>query len=305
MKINNNHTEAQVISTYSRRMKIRTNDTKIGFAKILGKQLKPVCGDIVIIKKEENEPESIITDILPRKNSLSRKNKYKNKEVLASNLSDIAIVVSNPPSPDWHIVDRYIGAAENMGINAFIICNKDDLQWVEKENTSIINTYRNIGYNVIKCSAKIKKNMENISKYFEGKTSIFVGQSGVGKSTIINSLFGFNELKTQEISSSNSEGKHTTVNSSLIDLPNGGYVIDSPGVREFLPNLNNEREVLKSFIEIHDYGTKCKFNNCTHIKEDNCVVKTALSENKISQRRYDSYKRLMNKIRSSKDQRRY
>ena len=135
MKINNNHTEAQVISTYSRRMKIRTNDTKIGFAKILGKQLKPVCGDIVIIKKEENEPESIITDILPRKNSLSRKNKYKNKEVLASNLSDIAIVVSNPPSPDWHIVDRYIGAAENMGINAFIICNKDDLQWVEKENT--------------------------------------------------------------------------------------------------------------------------------------------------------------------------
>ena len=173
MKTNNNHTEAQVISTYSRRMKIRTNDGKIGFAKILGKQLKPVCGDIVIIKKEENEPEAIITDILPRKNSLSRKNKYKNKEVLASNLSDIAIIVSNPPSPDWHIVDRYIGAAENMGINAFIICNKDDLQWVDKENTPILNTYRNIGYNVMKCSAKIKKNMEDISKYFEGKTSIW------------------------------------------------------------------------------------------------------------------------------------
>ena len=305
MKINNNHTEAQVISTYSRRMKIRTNDAKIGYAKILGKQLKPVCGDIVRIKKEENEPELIITDILPRKNSLSRKNKYKNKEVLASNLSHIVIIVSNPPSPDWHIVDRYIGAAETMGIDAFIICNKDDLKWVDREIISILNTYQNIGYNVIKCSAMVKQSIEKISKYFKGKTSIFVGQSGVGKSTIINSLSSFSKLKTQDISSSNSEGKHTTVNSSLIDLPNGGYVIDSPGVREFLPNFNNEREVIESFIEIHDYGAKCKFNNCTHIKEDNCFVKTALSQTKISQRRYDSYKRLINKIRSSMDQRKY
>ena len=125
-----NKNEAQIISTYSRRMIVRTDRNELFPAKIEGKLLKPVCGDIVEIKKNHNEPEFIITKILSRKNYLARKNKYENKEILASNLSEIVVVIGKPPSPDWFLVDRYIASAEKMQIDASIICNKSDLNWI-------------------------------------------------------------------------------------------------------------------------------------------------------------------------------
>jgi len=300
-----NKNEAQIISTYSRRMIVRTDRNELFPAKIEGKLLKPVCGDIVEIEKKHNEPEFIITKILPRKNSLVRKNKYENKEILASNLSEIVVVIGKPPSPDWFLIDKYIGSAEKMQIDASIICNKSDLNWIDDSIRSNLAVYSKIGYKIIECSTTQDKNLAEIKDHLSKKTAIFVGQSGVGKSSLINSLSDYSNLKTQSISLAKKEGKHTTVNSNLIDLPNDGYVIDSPGVRDYLPDFNHENEASISFKEIHNFGLDCKYNDCMHIKEQECVVKFAVSEGKINERRYESYKRLVNKIKSSENKKNY
>ena len=300
-----NKYEAQIVSTYSRRMLVRTGRNELLSANIQGKLLKPVCGDIVEIEKRNNESDFIITKILPRKNSLIRKNKYENKEILASNLSEIVIVIGKPPSPDWFLVDRYIGSAEKIKIDASIICNKSDLNWIDKTIRSNLTVYSKIGYKIIECSATQDKNLTEIKDYLSNKTTILVGQSGVGKSSIINSLSEYSNLKTQSISLAKKEGKHTTVNSNMIDLPNDGYVIDSPGVRDYLPDFNHENEASISFKEIHNVGLKCKYNDCMHIKEQECTVKSSVSEGKINERRYDSYKRLVNKIKSTKNKKNY
>ena len=300
-----NKYEAQIVSTYSRRMLVRTGRNELLTANIQGKLLKPVCGDIVEIEKRNNESDFIITKILPRKNSLIRKNKYENKEILASNLSEIVIVIGKPPSPDWFLVDRYIGSAEKIKIDASIICNKSDLNWIDDTIRSNLAVYSKIGYKIIECSAAQDKNLTEIKDYLSNKTTILVGQSGVGKSSIINSLSEYSNLKTQSISLAKKEGKHTTVNSNMIDLPNDGYVIDSPGVRDYLPDFNHENEASISFKEIHNVGLKCKYNDCMHIKEQECTVKSSVSEGKINERRYDSYKRLVNKIKSTKNKKNY
>ena len=300
-----NKYEAQIVSTYSRRMLVRTARNELLTVNIQGKLLKPVCGDIVEIERRNNEPDLIITKILPRKNSLIRKNKYENKEILASNLSEIVVVIGKPPSPDWFLVDRYIGSAEKIKIDASIICNKSDLNWIDDTTRSNLAVYSKIGYKIIECSAAQDKNLTEIKEHLSNKTAILVGQSGVGKSSIINSLSEYSNLKTQSISLSKKEGKHTTVNSNMIDLPNDGYVIDSPGVRDYLPDFNHENEASISFKEIHNVGLKCKYNDCMHIKEQECTVKFSVSEGKINERRYDSYKRLVNKIKSTKNKKNY
>ena len=290
---------ALIVSTYSRRMLVKTTDGKIHNAKIKGKILKPVCGDVVEIVSERNEPEKIIHKIHSRKNELTRYNQNRKKESIAANLSMLAITAGNPPKPDWFIVDRYIGAAELMDIKICIIINKEDLNWINQETKIIINSYKEIGYPVIACSAKKKINLNAINLQLKNNVTIFVGQSGVGKSTIINNISCNSEQSTKMISTTTSMGQHTTVNSNMIDLPDGGSVIDSPGVREFIPSIDSEKKVASSFIEIQKHGMHCKYNDCLHIRENNCEVKSALKGKLINERRYESYKRLINEVKQS------
>ena len=209
----------------------------------------------------------------------------------------LAITVGKPPKPDWFIVDRYIGAAELMGIKICIIINKEDLDWLNQEVKKIIDSYKEIGYPVITCSAKNKINLNAVNLQLKNNITIFVGQSGVGKSTIINNISYNSEQSTQIISTSTSMGRHTTVNSNMIDLPDGGSVIDSPGVREFIPSIDAKQKVISGFIEIQRYGMHCKYNDCLHIRENTCEVKSALTKKLINERRYESYKRLINMVK--------
>ncbi|MEC9415037.1 MAG: ribosome small subunit-dependent GTPase A [Pseudomonadota bacterium] len=290
---------ALIISTYSRRMLVKTLNGEIHNAKIKGKILKPVCGDKVEIVSERNEPEKIIYKIHTRKNELARYNQNRKKEIIAANLSMLAITVANPPKPDWFIVDRYIGAAELMGIKICLIINKEDLDWIDQETKKIIDSYNEIGYPIITCSAKKKINLNVINLQLKNNITIFVGQSGVGKSTIINNITYKSDQTTQAISETTSMGQHTTVNSNMIDLSDGGSVIDSPGTREFIPIINTETKVISSFAEIQKHGIHCKYNNCLHIRENICEVKSALRGKLISARRYESYKRLINAVKQS------
>jgi len=280
-------------------MLVKTSDGEIHNVKIKGKTLKPVCGDEVEIASERNETERVIYKIHSRKNELARYNQNRKKEIIAANLSMLAITVANPPKPDWFIIDRYVGAAELMGIKICLIINKEDLDWINQKTKKIIDSYEEIGYPVIICSAKNKINLNAINLQLKNNITIFVGQSGVGKSTIINNITYESDQSTQAISTTTSLGQHTTVNFNMIDLPNGGSVIDSPGVREFIPIINSETKVISSFTEIQKHGIHCKYNNCLHIKENNCEVKSALKEKLISARRYESYKRLINIVKQS------
>jgi len=283
---------ATVIATYSRRMRIRLEDGREVDARIKGKRIKPVCGDLVDAEPIDNEHDWLITNISERRNELTRPNMRGQVEVLAANLDYLVVVAAAEPRPDWFIVDRYLCAAELMGIGAGVVFNKSDL------GTSSVryelDTYFDIGYDVVSCSALTGDGIDNVRSLLESHCAIIVGQSGVGKSSIINSLLGDDVQKTAAISDKSREGRHTTVNSAMISLPGGGVIIDSPGVRDYAPALESSTIASQGFREIRDAAQECRFANCRHLREPGCAVKDRSEAGVISPRRYESYKRIVN-----------
>ncbi len=280
--------EATVVATYSRRMRLRLSDGEQVNSRIKGKKLRPVCGDRVLAEKIENESDWLITEILPRGNQLSRPNLRGNIEILAANVELLLVVAAAAPEPDWFIVDRYLAAAASMGANAAVIFNKTDIAAADAN----FDDYAKIGYDTITCSALSGENTAAIQALLGQQTAIIVGQSGVGKSSIINALLGDNSLRTAEISEKTQEGKHTTVNSEMLEIPGGARIIDSPGVRDYAPALGDLGQVLQGFREMESAGQGCRFANCRHLREPGCAVKAGVESGEISARRYESYRRL-------------
>jgi ribosome biogenesis GTPase len=283
---------ATVIATFSRRMRLRLDDGSEVDARIKGKRLKPVCGDRVDVKSLPDETDWLITGVRERANELSRPNLRGQVEVLAANLDYLLVVAAAEPKPDWFVVDRYLCAAELMAINAGIVFNKTDL--VDELPEAELRAYRRAGYDVVTCSAETGKNVDRIRDLLEEHCAIIVGQSGVGKSSIINRLTGQDLQKTSEISEKSGEGRHTTVNSAMIVLPGGGAIIDSPGVRDYAPALESSTVASQGFREIRMSGAGCRFANCRHLREPGCAVKEDVETGAISPRRYESYKRIVN-----------
>ena len=283
---------ATVTATFSRRMRLRLDDGREVDARIKGKRIKPVCGDIVDAEPIDNEHDWLITNITERRNELTRPNMRGQVEVLAANLDYLVVVAAAEPKPDWFIVDRYLCAAELMGIDACVVFNKSDLG--TSSALYELDTYFDIGYDVVACSALTGDGLDNVRQLLATHCAIIVGQSGVGKSSIINSLLGHEAQKTSEISDKSREGRHTTVNSAMLALPGGGWVIDSPGVRDYAPSLESSTIAARGFREIRDAAQECRFANCRHLREPGCAVKNRSEAGEISPRRYESYKRIVN-----------
>lgn len=281
---------ATVIATYSRRMRLRLADRSEVDARIRGKKLKPVCGDRVVASPIADEKEWLISEIQPRTNELSRPNMRGRIEILAANVELLIVVAAATPKPDWFIVDRYLCAAENMRAAAAILFNKSDLEFPAGSREALA-TYADIGYPTLTCSAETGANIDELVALLGEQIGIIVGQSGVGKSSIINALSKQSNLKTSEISSKHLEGRHTTVNSIMISLPSGGAIIDSPGVRDFAPALNSVADVVTGFVDIREAGRHCRFANCAHLREPGCAVKKSVDEGSLDPRRYESYRR--------------
>ena len=286
---------ATVTATYSRRMRLRLDDGGDVEARIKGKRLKVVCGDRVETKPLPNETDWLITRILERRNELTRPNMRGQVEVLAANIDYLLVVAAAEPKPDWFIVDRYLCAAELMDIDAGILFNKIDLvsEYPEQE----LRVYRRMGYDVECCSATTGAGMDEVRTLLKQHCSIIVGQSGVGKSSIINELVGDAVQPTSEISGKTREGRHTTVNSAMIPLPGGGNIIDSPGVRDYAPALGDAAAAAQGFREIRSAAQGCRFANCQHLREPGCAVKDDVESGAISARRYESLKRIANLTR--------
>ncbi len=283
---------ATVIAAYSRRMRLRLDDGARVDARIKGKTLKPVCGDEVVAETLDDEEDWLITGILERRNELSRPNARGETEVLAANVDMLVVVAAATPKPDWFIVDRYLCAAELMGVAAAVVYNKTDLD-VPDSVDAALSAYASIGYETIRVSARGGDGLDELATLLGGRTAIVVGQSGVGKSSIINQLSDAAEQKTATISGKRGEGKHTTVNSVMIALRSGGTVIDSPGVRDYAPALQSADDAQVGFREISVAAHECRFANCRHRREPDCAVKAGVEAGRIDARRYESFRRAL------------
>ncbi|MDX1403615.1 MAG: ribosome small subunit-dependent GTPase A [Woeseiaceae bacterium] len=281
-----------VTATFSQRMRLRLDDGREVTGRLKGKKLRPVCGDRIEARAIPNEPEWLVTAILPRRNELTRPDKRGQVEVLAANIGLIAAVTSDRPATDWYIVDRYVAAAELMGASAVIVFNKTDLAPASGSSEAELGVFTNIGYTTIRCSAKSGENIDQLRRALHHSTSIIVGQSGVGKSSLINALVEGADQDTARLSQSSGEGRHTTVNSVMWSLEGGGTVIDSPGVRDYAPAIDAAERVAWGFREIAALADECRFANCRHMREPDCAVKEAVASETISHRRYESYRRL-------------
>jgi ribosome biogenesis GTPase len=285
---------ATVIATYSRRMGLRLANGEEVSARIKGKRIKPVCGDSVMVEPIANETDWLITSINERSNELTRPNMRGQVEVLAANVDTVIVVASVSPLPDWYIVDRYLCAAELMGVNSIVVFNKVDLLDGHDIEIAELQEYRDIGLPVLECSASTGYGIDEVRNALTGQCGIVVGQSGVGKSSLINKMVVDSQQRTADISSKSGEGRHTTVNSVMIPLQGGGSVIDSPGVRDYAPALSASSDAALGFREIANAAQSCRFANCRHLREPGCAVKDGVDQETISYRRYESFKRVVN-----------
>jgi ribosome biogenesis GTPase len=253
--------------------------------------LRAVCGDRVRWQRPGDKGDAIVVEVLPRARVLSRPNHRGRVEVLAANLDQVVIVCAPEPRTDPFITDRYLAAAEAMGAAAAVVWNKSDLP--EAAEPPELTEYRAVGYPVLAASAHDGTGMAELSALLAGHTSILVGQSGVGKSSLLNALVPGIELATASLSTSTGEGRHTTTATVLHPLPRGGALIDSPGVRDYAPALDDPGCVEPGFREIAAAAPNCRFADCRHLREPDCAVKEGIEAGTISARRYESYRRLL------------
>ncbi|SEM32398.1 ribosome small subunit-dependent GTPase A [Acinetobacter sp. DSM 11652] len=253
-----------------------------------------VTGDRVKWQADPNTGLGIITAIQPRQSLLTRPDRYHKVKPVAANISLIVIVIAPLPDPAPTLIDRYLVACEDANIPALLVLNKCDLL---KENDPILllaEEYRQLGYDFILTQSN--GNLDELIKRIDNQTVAFVGQSGVGKSTLINAIIPDADQKTNVISENSALGQHTTTSTRLIRFGENGALIDSPGIREFgLWHLDHEK-IDGGFPEISALLGHCQYRNCTHTHEKQCALKEGVKNGDILQRRLESYLRLIDEI---------
>jgi len=261
------------------------------------KSTNPIAvGDVVDFELDNSSDQVIglIKNIHDRKNYIVRKsvNLSKQIHIIASNIDQMFLLVTmNYPLTSTTFIDRFLATAEAYNIKAVLVFNKiDTLEAEELDNQLFLqHIYTSIGYKCLRVSATQGKGIDELKELMKGKTSMFSGHSGVGKSTLVNTLEPSLKLKTSEVSESNKQGQHTTTFAEMYDLSFGARIIDTPGIRGFGMVDMQPQEVTDYFPEFFKLKQHCKFSNCLHKNEPNCAVKEALENDKIFWSRYRSY----------------
>ena len=286
-----------VIAAHGRRGTLETQSGDRLPYLIQGRRLRVVCGDLVDWNFDDTGVLAIVNGILPRSNTLERQPPGRpGTEILAANLSLMIVVCAPKPATDWFLVDRYLCSGELMGCRLLLVSNKSDLAEYKGAHDTMLRDYERIGYTCRSVSAQENRGIESLRDALQDQTGIFVGQSGVGKSSLINSLVPDADIAVAPISTATQEGKHTTTASAMHDLPNGGRLIDTPGVRDFVPAIPQPHSVQIGFPDILAAASQCRFADCRHLREPDCGVKQAVQSGTIAQRRYESYKRLLRAV---------
>ncbi len=283
-----------VVSHHGRKLVVETDDNQRYDCKLRQNLGDITCGDSVVIQIDKQK-HGVVVAVNERKNLLEKTGFAGQAKTVAANIGQVVIVCSVEPEPNDYLIDRYLSAAENLPAEALIVINKIDLLSNVNKSTidSITETYSNIGYRLIETSIKKDVGLNQLKQALQNTTSILVGLSGVGKSSLVKMLLPDIEIRIGEISTVSKEGKHTTTVSSLYHLPDGGALIDSPGVRDFTPWNKDKEDIVNGFIELKPYQGFCKFSNCSHTTEPGCAINEALTKGELSQQRVNSFKKML------------
>jgi ribosome biogenesis GTPase / thiamine phosphate phosphatase len=285
--------EGRVVASHGRDAEILDDDGHRVHCRLHGRRLAVVCGDRVRWAPGRTEGGAgLVVEILPRRSVLARLTLRGETEIVAANLTQLVAVVAPAPAPDFGLCDRYLAAAVWSGLGACIVANKCDLAFPD-EMAAALEDYRRIGFAVVRASKREAGGVEMLREQLAGETSVLVGQSGVGKSTLINLLVPGVEAEVDSVSRATESGRHTTTSSSLYAVPTGGELVDSPGVRDFSPPLPGAREIGSGFREVAGLSGNCRFRDCLHRAEPGCAVIAAASRGEIAARRLASYLRLL------------
>ena len=282
--------EAEVLATFGRRLLLQLPDGTLRQARPFGRRLVIACGDRVVCD-EDAHGETMAREVLPRRSALWRTNGRGDGELIAANLDRLCVVLAPRPEPDFFIVDRYLCAARSANLEATLIVNKCDLPLSEAAAVEL-ETYRSLAIPVLTVGARERVGLDELGTALAGQTAALVGQSGVGKSSLINELAAEGADAITGSLMRDEGGRHTTTASRRYTLRSGGGIIDSPGVRDFAPSIDHLEAGALGFVEVAALAQSCRFADCRHMEEPRCAVREGVGDGRISARRYESYRRL-------------
>jgi len=284
------HGSGIVVASYGRGVLVQSG-TAILRCALKGRKQRLVCGDRVTWAHALSADAPTVESIEPRRNLVERIDARGRAEPVAANIDRLAIVVAPAPAPDWFLVDRYWAGAHLKDIAAMLIVNKSDLgtDSIQAE----LATYRGLELCCLEVAALTGAGIAGLYEALAGNVTLIVGQSGVGKSSLVNALAPAAAAQTAELTR-DAEGRHTTTTARWHRLGPGAdsAIVDAPGVRDFAPPASIARAAERGFIEIHQLGTQCRFKDCRHMEEPGCAVRSAVLSERVAARRYESYRRL-------------
>ena len=256
------------------------------------------CGDRVSFLPQQDTEHGVVVAMQARENMLERIGFGGRPKSVAANLDQVLIVCAIRPEPNHYLIDRYIVATRNLPATPVLVINKTDLDSDDGDAvaTKLHNIYGQIDLEIIRTSTKTGEGIDALRQQLAAHTSIFVGLSGVGKSSLVNCILPEVDARVGDISAASQEGTHTTTVSSLYRIPTGGYLIDSPGVRDFSPVITTREQVLRGFSELHRHLGECKFNDCSHTNEPGCAIQATIGSGEIIEQRLKSYQHMLEEI---------
>ena len=259
---------------------------------------RPVCGDRVFFTRQP-DGTGAVSSIETRVNTFARADARGRKQVIAANLDRVLVVLAPEPAPSRDLIERYLVAIHALGIEPVIVLNKAELQVspaAADGPLGRLDGYRGLGYRVVETSCKAAPGTGALARLLDGRTSILVGQSGVGKSSLVNALLPDLELQTGALSRVTGKGTHTTTTTIMYHLPGSGRLIDSPGVWEYGLWRMDRSELLAGFPEFHPFDAGCRFNDCRHAGEPGCAVREAVVLGDVPAWRHEAYLRLLEQL---------
>lgn len=288
--------EGQIISHFGTQVLVEANDGEQMRCYMRANLGGLVTGDNVIWRA--GAEQGVVVAKLDRRSELQRPNMYGELKAVAANIDYMVIVVAPEPHAHRNLIDRYLVAAEMSDIEPVLCLNKVDLLNDENQAhfTQLISDYEAIGYPFIQASAKTENGLDDLKALLKDRISVFVGQSGVGKSSIISTLLPDEDIRVGALSEQSRKGRHTTTTATLFHFPSGGDLIDSPGIREFGLWHMEEQDILEGFKEFQPFVGMCKFRDCKHQAEPGCAIKQALEEGHISEGRFASYQQIVDSL---------
>ncbi len=285
---------ARVVANFGARLLVRDQQGELQHCVALKKLGLIVTGDLVDWRREASGAARV-TYLHPRSSLLERLDQRGKRKPVAANLTRLIVVGAIKPGVETLLIDQYCAAAELADITPIVVINKSDLLDMHSfpKQQRILKTYQKIGYEVALINTHDRNGILPLLKHLNGRVSMLTGQSGVGKSSIINRIFPDLNVRIGALSEASGSGAHTTTVSNWYDFGHNGALIDSPGVRQFSLEHLSQEELGKGFVEIKEASVRCKFNNCTHLHEPRCEVAHLVQQGLIASDRYKNYKKLM------------